>query len=399
MDKGKRMREEDDDEEELLPLWSLLPNDIFNNNTLHDFDDEEWMSLSRFQKKPPFISQSHISKRTVRSTKFGQIREWQLNATHVQQQPHQQRQQNGQIYDRSRPCTLHHIGGDVLRFILQLVITLSEDTVSVETCKAIAIVCKSWYNAINDIRLWTSLFEQKEHERIALIGPKYRMYPHTFLKFTLLQRWACLRNIIMADMLPVGFCGYATVMKSQSKRYNNTTTNNNNINNNKHINIREGRFINGKLRDGVEYDLDDEIKEGTFYPNGTIKAGNYEIWQPSEGQWRIFHGEFNLKLGCRDFGRSTWDDGTTYTGEFKHCDRHGIGFMKDASGTIMMAGQWKDDKLILTFLLHDGIAEEIQAIIEDHKGILKACSRTNARARRGSRKNVPRNAASFFHQE
>jgi hypothetical protein len=352
MDERKRTLPEEEDAEDDKELLSLLRDD---NNGDRDAVQEESTPQRQLQKKfKRTISDTacKASQRIVRLTKFGKIREWQLVGASSEG-------------DASQLILIEDVGWDVLRSILRIAINISEDTL---TCKSIALVCKTWCNAINDIRLWLPLFEQKESERIVLIGPKYRMHPTSFVNFTLLQRWACLRETILNDALPALFCGYATVLKSST--HNNGTN----------INIREGRFVNGELRNGVEYDLEDEIKEGTFRANGTIKTGNFEIWEPSEGQWRTFRGEFNPHLGYKDFGTATWDDGSTYSGEFKHCDRQGIGFMKDSAGNITMAGEWHHDKLILPYAIHDrdGIERDIQTRINDHKEVV-----ARTRARRG----------------
>jgi hypothetical protein len=351
MDEGKRSRgDEEDEEQELLEFISTLFDDHSNNTHINVSEQED---LLLFRKKSKF--DRHVQKRVVRSSKFGKVSEWCRDPL----------EEDGQEHHSLRPCTIHHVGGDVLRSILQLVIALSEDTIAMEACKSIALTCKLWFNAINDIRLWWPLFEQKELECIKLIGPKYRMYPESSRNFTFPQRWECLRHIFMKNMLPDGFCGYATVVTTQGKRNNFT-----NDCKNKRINIREGKFINGQLRVGVEYDLNDEIKEGIFLPDGAIKTGNYEVWEPSVGQWRTFSGEFNPHLGFRDFGTAMWDDGTTYTGEFKQCDRHGIGYMKDTTGGITVAGEWQNDILIIPFTIHDGIEKEIQEIVDDHKKMI-----------------------------
>ncbi len=152
-----------------------------------------------------------------------------------------------QVHDRSFPlgkqasvqphqlqtCSIQDVASDVLRFILRLAIAFAKDMV---TPKSLALICKTWYNALNDIRLWSPLFEQKKRERYALIGPKYRMHVQCFSKFTLLQRWACVSEVVLSQDLPMDFSGYAMVMKVQGE---NTT-------------VREGRFIQGELRKGVE---------------------------------------------------------------------------------------------------------------------------------------------------
>jgi hypothetical protein len=349
MDERKRTLCEEEDDKELL---SLLRDDNIGDR---DAVQEESTPQRQLQKKFKPISHDtacKASQRIVRLTTLGKIREWQFVGA------------SSEGYE-SQLILIEDVGWDVLRSILRIAINISEDTL---TCKSIALVSKTWCNAINDIRLWLPMFEEKESERIAWIGPKYRMYPTSFVNFTLLQRWACLRETILNDALPALFCGYATVLKSST--HNNGTN----------INIREGRFVNGELRNGVEYDLEDEIKEGTFRANGSIKTGNFEIWEPSEGQWRTFRGDFNPHLGYRDFGTATWDDGSTYCGEFKHCDRQGIGFMKDSAGNITMAGEWHHDKLILPYAIHDrdGIERDIQTRINDHKEVV-----ARTRPRRG----------------
>jgi hypothetical protein len=355
MDERKRTLSEKGDEEEDKELLSLLRDD---NNGDRDAVQEESTPQRQLQKKFNPISHDtacKASQRIVRLTTLGKIREWQFVGASSEGHA-------------SHLIPIENVGWDVLRSILRIAINRDFSDLTLQTCKSIALVCKAWCNAINDIKLWHPMFKQKESELIARIGPKYRMYPSSFANFTLLQRWACLRETILNDALPALFCGYATVLKSST--HNNST----------YINIREGRFVNGELRDGVEYDLEDEIKEGSFRANGTIKTGKFEIWEPLEGQWRTFRGEFNPHLGYRDFGTATWDDGSTYCGEFKHCDRQGIGFMKDSAGNITMAGEWHHDKLTIPFAIHDrdGIERDIQTRINDHKEVV-ACTRYKAR--------------------
>ena len=254
---------------------------------------------------------------------------------------------------------MESISKDLLRVILRFVIEADTSDAQLTNCSAISLVCKRWCNMMYDYdcHLWWPFFKTMQKERVLLMGDednKYKMHPQCFCRFSFLQRWSCLRMTLDADGRLCGFSGYATFM--EQKRGNTIIT--------------EGRFLNGILRKGVEYILGEEIKEGSFDSKGLIQYGSFEIWNPPSGHWITFKGDFNPQLGFRDFGTSTWEDGTTYTGEFKQCDRHGIGFMKDALEQITAAGIWENDELTIQFIITPQIHHVILKRMEDHRRLI-----------------------------
>eukprot|EP01053_Blabericola_migrator_P012001 Blabericola_migrator_1__12000@NODE_736_length_6689_cov_224_169888_g529_i0_p1_GENE_NODE_736_length_6689_cov_224_169888_g529_i0NODE_736_length_6689_cov_224_169888_g529_i0_p1_ORF_typecomplete_len1379_score254_35MORN/PF02493_20/6_6e03MORN/PF02493_20/43MORN/PF02493_20/33MORN/PF02493_20/1_5e02MORN/PF02493_20/0_095MORN/PF02493_20/0_0017MORN/PF02493_20/2_2e02MORN/PF02493_20/0_00074MORN/PF02493_20/0_14MORN/PF02493_20/7_9e03MORN/PF02493_20/59MORN/PF02493_20/9_7e05MORN/PF02493_20/0_00036MORN/PF02493_20/0_0 len=128
----------------------------------------------------------------------------------------------------------------------------------------------------------------------------------------------------------------------------------------------DGHFVKGRPNGrGIMGAPDGTVFEGTFkqglrHGRGVLHTPMVYIvgeWQDDvlSGSHTLIRVKDGVKSPFREYrgglnngmpegeGKLTWADGAVYQGEFKSGQRHGIGFMEDQEGRLVLKGQWDRD--------------------------------------------------------